>query len=110
MARLIPILAIAMMISFGTVSRATATPRYVNDMGYGMAAFSGTLLYFPAKLLYGLGGGLVGTLAYGLTAGDFNVAQSIWSPSMGGTWVLSSEMMAGEKPILFSGETYESSR
>ena len=109
MARLIPIVLLTMLISVGPANRVMATPRYVNDMGYGLAAFSANLLYVPAKFVYGIGGGLVGAMAYGLTVGNFDVAQSIWSPSMGGTWVLSSEMMSGEKPILFSGETCEAS-
>lgn len=98
----------AVVMTVGPVSNASATPRYLNEAGYGMAAIGTNLFYIPAKMLYGLGGGLVGALGYGLTVGNLDAAHNIWSPSLGGTWVLSQEMIAGEKPILFSGESYES--
>ena len=80
---------------------------YVKDLGWGLAATASNLFYFPAKTLYALGGGLVGGMAYGLTAGNFETAQSIWSPSVGGTWVLTPEMLSGKRPVFFSGESYE---
>jgi len=86
---------------------AAAAPDYIADMGWGMAAIGSNLFYMPAKMLYAVGGGIVGGLGYCLTGGSLDVAQSIWSPSLGGTWILSPEMMRGKNPILFSGESYE---
>jgi hypothetical protein len=107
MVKLVAGLLMAVAIAVVPVSRAAAAPRYVNEAGYGMAAIGTNLFYIPAKMLYGVGGGLVGALGYGLTVGNLEAAHNIWSPSLGGTWVLSQEMIAGEKPILFSGESYE---
>ena len=40
------------------------------SLGWGMAAIGTNLGYIPAKMLYALGGGLVGLMAWGVTAGD----------------------------------------
>ena len=89
------------------VSQASAAEKYIQELGLGMAAIGSNLFYIPAKLLYATGGGIVGTLGLGLTGGNLQAAHNIWSPSLGGTWVLTPEMMGGAKPILFSGESYE---
>jgi hypothetical protein len=82
-------------------------PGPVASLGWGMAAVGTNLLYMPAKMLYALGGGLVGLLAWGVTAGDDQAAMGILQPSLGGTWVVTPEMLRGEEPILFQGPTYE---
>lgn len=89
---------------------AAAVPDYVRDFGLGMAAAGSNLFYLPAKMLYATGGCIVGTLGYAFTAGNLEAAQNIWAPSVGGTWILTPEMMAGKQPILFSGEGYEPQR
>lgn len=90
-----------------TATQSPAAERYVEELTWGMGAVGANLLYFPVKLLYATGGGLVGGLAFGLTGGNLEAAQNVWSPSLGGTWVLSPEMLRGKQPILFSGESYE---
>jgi hypothetical protein len=77
------------------------------SLGFGMAAIGTSLVYMPAKMLYALGGGLVGLMAWGVTAGDDQVAMGILQPSLGGTWVVTPEMLRGKDPILFQGPTYE---
>ena len=89
------------------VSRASAAEKYIEELGLGMAAIGSNLFYVPAKFIYAVGGGMVGSLGYALTGGNLKAAHNIWSPSLGGTWVLTPEMMGGTKPILFSGESYE---
>lgn len=51
------------------------------------------MLYIPAKLVYATVGGLVGGLAFCLTAGDREVAQSIWGPSVGGSYILTTQQL-----------------
>ena len=65
------------------------------------------MFYIPAKLVYATLGGLTGGIAYLLTVGNGDAAQGILSPSIGGTYVLSAEMLQGDQPILFSGESFE---
>jgi hypothetical protein len=44
-----------------------------SKLGWGMASVGINLGYMPVKMIYALGGGLVGLLAWGFTAGDDNV-------------------------------------
>ncbi len=97
---------LAMVLAVAATRPAAAAPEYVRDFGFGMAAVGSNIFYIPAKMLYATGGLLVGTLGYGLTAGNLEAAQNIWAPSIGGTWVLTPDMMAGKKPILFTGESF----
>ncbi len=79
---------------------------YWSDAGYGTLATLGNILYMPAKVVYAGVGLLTGSLAYVLTAGDGDIAQSVWSPSLGGTYVITPEMLRGEQEIFFSGRSY----
>jgi len=77
----------------------------VNWKGVGIAAGAvvGNLVYVPAKLVYGILGGIGGGAGYALTGGNKQVADSIWRSSLGGDYVLTPDMMTGKKPIYFSG-------
>lgn len=73
--------------------------------GYGAAALLGNVLYIPAKLVYAILGGIGGGAAFLLTAGNTQTANTIWRSSLGGDYVLTPQMVAGEQPINFSGPT-----
>jgi hypothetical protein len=49
-------------------------------------------------------GGITGGLAYACTAGDFDTANAIWKPSLGGTYALTPSMVRGEEAIAFAGD------
>jgi hypothetical protein len=72
-------------------------------VGLGAGAVAGNILYVPAKLAYGILGGIGGAAGYALTGGNKDVANSIWRSSLGGDYVLTPDMMAGKEPIYFSG-------
>jgi hypothetical protein len=74
-------------------------------VGLGASAVAGNLLYVPAKLAYGILGGIGGAAGYALTGGNKQVANSIWRSSLGGDYVLTPDMMSGKKPIYFSGSS-----
>ncbi len=76
-----------------------------SGVGYGAGALFGNLLYFPAKLTYALLGSLFGGGAWLLTGGNTQTANTIWRSSLGGDYVLTPQMIAGEQPINFSGPT-----
>lgn len=103
-------LGLLLVVVVAPAQRASATEPYIRDLGWGAAAIGTNFFYIPAKTLYAIGGGIVGTLGYGLTLGNLEAAHNIWGPTLGGTWVLSPEMMSGRRPILFSGESYEPRR
>lgn len=77
--------------------------------GAGMQAVSAvaTILYFPLKAAFALGGGIVGGLAYAFSGGSETTAKSIWIPSMYGTYVITPEHLSGDKPVRFLGVAAE---
>ena len=109
MRRIVVVLAVWALLLGGMPVPVSASS-YGSDMGWGLMAFGSTLVYIPAKLCYAILGGVTGGLAYGLTFGNLDTAKAIWSPALGGTYVLSPGMVRGKEPILFSGESYEGAR
>jgi len=95
---------VATAIAFVLAAPAQAKEGYGNEAGWGFAAVLANLLYIPAKLVYATLGGVTGGLGYILTVGNSDVAERIIAPSVGGTYVLTPDMLRGERPIFFSGE------
>lgn len=79
-----------------------------SDAGFGFVAVIANVLYMPAKVVYAVVGTLTGSLAYICTVGDADVANRVWSPSLGGSYVISPAMIRGDEPILFNGPSYAS--
>jgi len=82
---------------------------YWSDAGYGSLAVLTNVLYMPTKVVYATLGTITGGLAYLLTVGDTETAERIWSPSLGGSYVVTPAMLRGDEPILFNGESYSGS-
>lgn len=78
---------------------------YGSQFGWGMAAIGANLFYIPAKLVYATVGGVTGGLGYVLTLGNRAALDTVLGPSVGGTYILTPDMLRGEQPILFSGES-----
>jgi hypothetical protein len=78
--------------------------------GVGMQVTSAvaTILYVPLKIAFAIGGGIVGGLAYVFSGGSESTAKSIWIPSMYGTYLITPEHLAGDKPVRFLGVAAES--
>jgi len=75
--------------------------------GMQVAALGATVLYAPFKLVYAIGGGIVGGLAYALSGGSEQTAKNIWIPSMYGDYQIRPEHLAGERPVRFVGVAAE---
>jgi hypothetical protein len=88
-----------------TLAVAEEDHQYATDFGMGLGAFGVNLFYMPVKLVYSLLGGITGSFAYGLTGGNLNIGRAIWKPTLGGTYVVTPNMLRGREPILFSGPT-----
>jgi len=82
-----------------------ASEEATNDPGMEAAAALSTIVYFPAKLAFALGGGIVGGLTYAFTGGDEEAANRVWRASMEGTYNITPENLTGEKPVHFVGPT-----
>lgn len=76
--------------------------------GMGAASAAATILYFPFKAAFALGGGIVGGLAYLFSGLNETTAKSIWIPSVYGTYVITPEHLIGERPVRFLGAVVES--
>ncbi|MGQ0811438.1 MAG: hypothetical protein ACT4OO_09475 [Nitrospiraceae bacterium] len=78
--------------------------------GAGIQAASAvcTILYFPFKAAFAIGGGIVGGLAYAFSGGSETTAKSIWTTSMYGTYIITPEHLKGDKPVRFLGVAAES--
>jgi hypothetical protein len=73
--------------------------------GYGVGALLCNVLYIPAKLTYAVVGGVVGGGTYLVTAGNSQAANTVWRSSLGGDYVVTPQMLAGQQPVNFSGPT-----
>ena len=76
--------------------------------GMGAASAAATVLYFPFKAAFAIGGGLVGGLAYVFSGFSEQTAKNIWIPSMYGTYVITPEHLSGDRPVRFLGVAAES--
>jgi hypothetical protein len=94
------------------VTLVAAVPRaeagdYASDAGIGVACIFVNLLYMPAKFVYAGLGGLTGGFAYLLTGLNYDVADKIWSPSLGGNYVVTPAHLRNEQTLYFSGTVEE---
>jgi len=76
----------------------------VSDTGMEAASALATMVYFPAKAIFALGGGIIGGLTYALTGGDEEATSKIWRISMEGDYMVEPENLTGEVPINFIGQ------
>jgi len=84
-------------------ARAADTKAAGNDFGVGMLTVLANVVYMPVKVTYGLLGGLTGGFAYVLSGANREVADGVWVPSLGGDYVLTTDMMTGGDAVHFNG-------
>lgn len=78
---------------------------YLSDAGMGLLTIGSNVIYMPVKLGYAVVGGVTGSFAYVLTGANYQVAERIWTLSMGGDYVLSVDHLRGQETIHFSTTT-----
>jgi hypothetical protein len=106
MKRSLVALVIAGVLGAG-VPRANAAGNYAADAGIGTACVFVNLLYMPAKFVYAGLGGLTGGVAYLLTGLNYDVADRIWAPSIGGNYVVTPAHLRNQQTLYFSGAVEE---
>ena len=74
-----------------------------SSAGMQAAAAVSTILYFPLKAAFAIGGGIVGGLAYAFSGGNEQAAKSIWDTSLRGTYIITPDHLQGDRPIRFLG-------
>ena len=75
---------------------------YIEDVGIGTATVAANVFYVPAKLAYATIGGITGSFAYVLTGANYQVAERVWNPSLGGDYILNRSHLRGQETIYFS--------
>jgi hypothetical protein len=96
---------IVVALSFIAVLAPPARAGFLSDAGVGLVTVGANLGYIPAKLIYAAVGGVTGGLAFAVTGANYQVAERIWTPSLGGNYVLTTDHIRGREPIYFSGTT-----
>jgi len=100
------------LVLFASVSVAAAQDDggggdFVYDAGIGTACVFVNLLYMPAKVVYATLGGITGGFAYLLTGLNYDLAERIWTPSLGGNYVVTPAHLRNEQMLYFSGTVQE---
>lgn len=90
------------LVALLLLTPALARADYLEDAGMGTAAVLANVFYMPTKLVYAALGGVTGGVAYLLTGANYEIAERVWTPSMGGNYVLNPEQLRGNQPIYFS--------
>ena len=75
----------------------------VSETGMEAASALVTMVYFPAKAAFALGGGIVGGLTYAFTGGDEEATSKIWRASMEGDYMIEPGNLTGDDPVNFIG-------
>ena len=106
MVRKAMVVVVALCVFVRTAHAATNEKQQTNywsDAGYGTLAVLANVLYMPVKVVYSTLGVITGGLAYVLTVGDSATAERVWSPSVGGSYVVTPAMLRGDEPVFFNG-------
>lgn len=74
-----------------------------SDFGIGVVTALANVVYMPVKVTYGVLGGITGGFAYVLSGANREVAEGVWVPSLGGDYVLTTDMMSGQEDVHFNG-------
>jgi len=101
------ILILALISMLGVAVPRVEAGDYMTDAGMGTACVFINLLYMPAKFVYATLGGITGGFAYVLTGFNFEVAEHIWAPSLGGNYVVTPAHLRNQQTLYFSGTTDE---
>ena len=97
-------MAILVLVTFSTLLVITPTIASADDgeesqsseAGLGVASGLLTSVYLPFKLVYAIGGGIVGGCAYVLTGANMEAAKTVWEPSFYGTYVITPNPFKGK--------------
>ncbi len=91
-----------------SVSLADSDPTdAAREGGVGVAAALTTLIYGPLKVVYAVGGATIAGLAWGFSGGDTDVAATVLTRSVRGTYVITPDTIMGEEEIEFVGRSPE---
>ena len=73
--------------------------------GLGAAAALSSLVYGPVKLVYATGGTVIAGMAWLFSGGDSEVAETVLTRAVRGTYVITPETLQGQEEIEFVGRS-----
>lgn len=94
---------LAAVLVLGMAPGSAMAENTAEEAGFGALAALSSLVYGPVKVVYALGGAVVGGFAWVFSAGDNDVAIPIWNRSVRGDYVVTPQNIRGEKPLEFIG-------
>jgi len=102
-------LAAVCVIGLAPVS-ASASDNPGADFGLGLGSFVTSLIYAPVKLVYATGGVIFGGFGWVLSGGDTETAKSIIDPAVRGDYIVTPDILRGNRKLEFFGERSAGSR
>ena len=84
---------------------ALAEEGFFEKAGIGLGTALVNVLYIPAKFTYATVGGLIGGFAWLLSLGDTETAMGVWQPTMGGSYIVTPNMLRGRESLEFTGSS-----
>ena len=75
--------------------------------GIGVAAALTSLVYGPVKVVYATGGAMIAGFAWVFSGGDSEVAGTVLTRAVRGTYVITPDTITGQKEIEFVGRSPE---
>jgi len=93
----------ALLCAVPAASQAGSSGEMSKRAGLGAASALTSLVYAPLKMVYALGGLVVGGLAWAFSGGDNEVAKVVLTPSILGDYVVTPSQLKGDEPLEFFG-------
>jgi hypothetical protein len=109
-ATLAGVLALALVVAPSVGLAGEKAKETSRESGLGAAAAISSLVYAPVKLVYALGGLVVGGCAWIFTAGDSEVAEKVFTRSLRGDYVITPSILQGEDSLEFIGRDIPAER
>jgi len=97
-----------LVLSLVLSGTARAEASDAEGVGYGVGSALASVVYGPAKIVYAGVGSVVGGLAWALTGGDTAVSTPIFESALYGDYVVTPDVLKGQRPLEFVGRGPES--
>lgn len=96
-------LLLCLLLALPAASTSASAGEMSKQAGLGVGSALTSLVYAPVKMVYALGGLVVGGLAWAFSGGDNQVAKVVLTPSVLGDYVVTPKQLVGDEPLEFFG-------
>lgn len=94
--KLLVVTGFILLLSLAGGSEAIADSAW-KEAGLGVASVLGSAIYSPVKVHYAALGAVTGGVAWIVTGGNTEFAQTIWEPALGGNYLITPQVLRGNK-------------